>query len=30
MRTGTVALSGSSADLLKDDRVKTLYLGGEL
>jgi branched-chain amino acid transport system ATP-binding protein len=30
LSTGTVALSGVSADLLKDDRVKSLYLGGEL
>ena len=30
MTTGLVALSGNSADLLKDDRVKALYLGGEL
>ena len=30
LSTGTVALSGNSAELLTDDRVKTLYLGGEL
>ncbi len=30
LTTGTVALSGNSADLLKDDRVRSLYLGGEL
>jgi branched-chain amino acid transport system ATP-binding protein len=30
LSTGTVALTGNSADLLNDDRVKTLYLGGEL
>jgi branched-chain amino acid transport system ATP-binding protein len=30
LTTGTVALSGNSADLLKDERVKALYLGGEL
>jgi branched-chain amino acid transport system ATP-binding protein len=30
LTTGTVALSGNSADLLQDDRVKQLYLGGEL
>jgi branched-chain amino acid transport system ATP-binding protein len=30
MTTGLVALSGNSAELLKDDRVKALYLGGEL
>lgn len=30
LTTGSVALSGRSADLLADDRVKQLYLGGEL
>ena len=30
LATGTVALSGNSAELLTDDRVKKLYLGGEL
>lgn len=30
LATGTVALSGASADLLNDERVKALYLGGEL
>jgi len=30
LATGTVALSGTSADLLNDERVKALYLGGEL
>ena len=30
LRTGAVALSGRSAELLDDERVKTLYLGGEL
>ncbi len=30
LSTGTVALSGESADLLNDERVKRLYLGGEL
>ncbi len=30
LSTGTVALSGKSAELLNDDRVKALYLGGEL
>ena len=30
LTTGSVALSGQSADLLADDRVKQLYLGGEL
>lgn len=30
LTTGTVALTGNSAELLSDDRVKALYLGGEL
>jgi branched-chain amino acid transport system ATP-binding protein len=30
LSTGAVALSGRSAELLNDERVKTLYLGGEL
>jgi len=30
MATGTVALSGQSAELLEDDRIKKLYLGGEV
>jgi branched-chain amino acid transport system ATP-binding protein len=30
LATGTVALSGVSAELLKDERIKALYLGGEL
>ena len=30
LTTGTVALSGNSAALRTDDRIKTLYLGGEL
>ncbi|MBI2720257.1 MAG: ABC transporter ATP-binding protein [Rhizobiales bacterium] len=30
LTTGAIALSGNSADLLKDDRVQRLYLGGEL
>ncbi|HVX80620.1 MAG: ABC transporter ATP-binding protein [Devosia sp.] len=30
LATGSVALSGNSADLLKDERVQKLYLGGEL
>jgi branched-chain amino acid transport system ATP-binding protein len=30
LTTGTVALSGDSAELLTDDRVKRLYLGGEV
>ncbi|MGI5936362.1 MAG: ABC transporter ATP-binding protein [Oscillospiraceae bacterium] len=28
IETGTVALSGKSADLLEDDRVREIYLGG--
>jgi branched-chain amino acid transport system ATP-binding protein len=28
--TGSIALAGKSADLLNDERVKSLYLGGEL
>jgi branched-chain amino acid transport system ATP-binding protein len=28
--TGSIALSGKSAELLNDERVKSLYLGGEL
>ena len=28
MATGSIALSGLSAELLEDDRVKKLYLGG--
>jgi len=28
--TGSIALSGASRDLLSDERVKALYLGGEL
>ena len=27
MRTGTIALSGSSAELLADESVRTIYLG---
>jgi len=27
---GSIALSGDSADMLNDDRVKKLYLGGEI
>jgi branched-chain amino acid transport system ATP-binding protein len=30
LTTGAVALSGMSADLLTDERIKKLYLGGEL
>ncbi|RAZ80520.1 ABC transporter ATP-binding protein [Mesorhizobium atlanticum] len=30
LTTGCVALSGNSAELLTDDRVKRLYLGGEI
>jgi branched-chain amino acid transport system ATP-binding protein len=30
LTTGSVALSGSSAELLGDERVKHLYLGGEI
>ena len=30
LTTGSVALSGNSADLLNDARVKALYLGGEV
>ena len=30
LTTGSIALSGNSAELLKDERVKALYLGGEL
>lgn len=30
LTTGEVALSGPSADLLTDDRVRALYLGGEV
>jgi branched-chain amino acid transport system ATP-binding protein len=30
LSTGSVALSGKSADLLADERIKKLYLGGEL
>jgi branched-chain amino acid transport system ATP-binding protein len=29
LSTGSVALSGRSADLLNDDRVKSLYLGSD-
>jgi branched-chain amino acid transport system ATP-binding protein len=30
MTTGSVALSGNSAEMLNDERVKALYLGGDL
>ena len=30
LATGSVALSGNSDDLLQDDRIKSLYLGGEV
>src|SRR4051812_3291880 len=30
LSTGAVALSGPSAELVNDERIKTLYLGGEL
>ena len=30
LSTGSIALSGNSAELLTDERVKKLYLGGEL
>jgi branched-chain amino acid transport system ATP-binding protein len=30
LTTGSIALSGNSDELLKDDRVKALYLGGEV
>jgi branched-chain amino acid transport system ATP-binding protein len=30
LATGSIALEGASADLLKDDRVRSLYLGGDL
>jgi branched-chain amino acid transport system ATP-binding protein len=30
LATGSIALEGPSADLLRDDRVKSLYLGGDL
>ncbi len=30
LATGSIALSGNSAELLNDERVKKLYLGGEL
>ena len=30
LTTGSIALSGKSDELLKDDRVRSLYLGGEV
>ncbi|HVW94116.1 MAG TPA: ABC transporter ATP-binding protein [Devosia sp.] len=30
LSTGSIALSGASAELLNDDRVRSLYLGGEI
>jgi branched-chain amino acid transport system ATP-binding protein len=30
LTTGSIALSGASADLLKDERIQHLYLGGDL
>lgn len=30
MTTGSVAISGNSADLLQDDRIRAAYLGGEV
>ncbi len=30
LSTGSIALSGASADLVKDERVQRLYLGGEV
>ena len=30
LTTGSIALSGNSADMLNDERVKALYLGGEV
>ena len=30
LTTGSIALAGNSADLLNDERIKRLYLGGEL
>jgi branched-chain amino acid transport system ATP-binding protein len=30
LTTGTIVLSGNSTNLLNDDRIKRLYLGGEL
>jgi branched-chain amino acid transport system ATP-binding protein len=30
LTTGSIALSGNSAEMLNDDRVKALYLGGEV
>jgi branched-chain amino acid transport system ATP-binding protein len=30
LTTGSIALTGNSADLVRDDRIRRLYLGGEL
>ncbi len=30
LTTGSIALSGNSAEMLNDDRIKALYLGGEV
>ena len=30
MSTGSVVLSGQSKDLIKDDRIKAAYLGGDV
>ena len=30
LTTGSIALSGVSADLMRDQRVQQLYLGGDL
>jgi branched-chain amino acid transport system ATP-binding protein len=30
LTTGRIALSGQSSEMLRDERVKHLYLGGEL
>jgi branched-chain amino acid transport system ATP-binding protein len=30
LTTGSVALSGNSSEMLTDERVKQLYLGGEV
>jgi branched-chain amino acid transport system ATP-binding protein len=30
LTTGSIALSGTSADLIKDERIQHLYLGGDI
>jgi len=30
LTTGSIALSGPSADLVKDERIQHLYLGGDI